>query len=100
MPFFVAAEPTRPVELPGVHIAKSLIIAPNNTFCFCRWQKTRLVRREESDVRFALRAPTLFVCFLCVGEWLLRPGGLGRGRPAKRLGRSAARGGGGPAPPP
>jgi hypothetical protein len=53
---------------------------------------------------FAAKSPTFdsrcvrrlvfCVCFLCVGEWLLRPGWLGRGRPAKQLSHCAARGGG------
>jgi hypothetical protein len=59
---------------------------------------------------FAAKSPTFdsrcvrrlvfCVCFLCVGEWLLRPGWLGRGRPAKQLGHCAAREGAGASAPP
>jgi hypothetical protein len=55
--------------LPGVHIAKVRILPLTTLFCFCRWREARLVRREESDVRFALRAPARFLCvfFVCGG---------------------------------
>ena len=43
----------------------------------------------------------LFLCFfVVVGGWLLRPGWLGRGRPAKQLSHCAARGGAGASAPP